>query len=329
MKKKFQYTGNTGIAYSKGFDEKLLAKYVVNIGNMCDFGCAFCYVPAMTLKQKSIQDVLKAGHELGEFSSYRERANVLEMVRKDLKKIDKDDQSMVFFCTTCDPCSTIENVETTAAAMGIILEGSNLQIRVLSKSVLIKELAKGMASWKDRVVYSLSTGTSYPLVSSAIEDHASPIADRVEALHWLQDNGFRTYGMICPVLPSEANRADILLDQVRPGRCEHVWVEAINVRGKSFVNTYVKLQNAGAINHAEELSRIIGNKQNWIEYSQKLFMAFQAEMRNRNQLQKLRFLQYVTAKDKDFFQSQEGAVCILPASKSAEKNLPGRKQKNQ
>jgi DNA repair photolyase len=315
MKKKFSYQGKTGIAYTKGFEEKLLAKYAVNIGNMCDFGCTFCYVPAMTIKQNSIQNVLKDGHSLGEFSSYRDRENVLETVRNDLKKFTHDDTSEVFFCTTCDPCSTIENVETTAAAMQIILEGSNLTIRVLSKSTLIKELATKTEAFKNRVVYSLSTGTSYPLISAIIEDFASPITERVEALHWLQDHGFRTYGMICPVLPSEVDRVKVLLDQIRPDRCEHIWIEALNIRGKSLTNTYEKLQDGGAINHADELLRVMGNKQNWIEYSEKLFLSFQIELKNRGQLSKLRFLQYVSKNDRDFFEAQEGAVCILPSVK--------------
>jgi DNA repair photolyase len=315
MKKKFSYQGKTGIAYTKGFEEKLLAKYAVNIGNMCDFGCTFCYVPSAMRRLQYIQNILKNGNNLGEFSSYRDRENVLETVRNDLKKINQDDTSEVFFCTTCDPCSTLENVETTAAAMRIILEGSNLTIRVLSKSILIKELATRTEAYKNRVVYSLSTGTSYPLISAIIEDLASPIIERVEALHWLQDHGFRTYGMICPVLPSEVDRVKVLLDQIRPDRCEHIWVEALNIRGNSLANTYEKLQGGGANNHADELLRVMGHKQNWIEYSEKLFLAFQIELKNRGQLDKLRFLQYVSKNDRDFFESQEGAVCILPSAK--------------
>ncbi len=50
MKKSyFRYSANTGIAPSKAFEKKLLAKYSVNIGNVCQFGCAYCYVPDLPL----------------------------------------------------------------------------------------------------------------------------------------------------------------------------------------------------------------------------------------------------------------------------------------
>jgi len=58
MKKySYRYEGKTGIAESKGFKKKLLADLSCNIGNVCEYGCAFCYVPAVTTKQKYVQDV--------------------------------------------------------------------------------------------------------------------------------------------------------------------------------------------------------------------------------------------------------------------------------
>lgn len=319
MKKKFSYQGDTGIAPSPEFEKKLLAKYAVNIGNMCDFGCTFCYVPVVTTKHKPIQDILKGGNSLGEFSSYRDPKNVLATVRRDLKskKLKKNDNSEVFFCTTCDPCSTLEHTETSIEAIRAIFLGSKLQVRILSKSSLIKHVAEELVDYKDRIVFSLSTGTSLPEISASIEHFASPIEERVETLHWFQDNGFRTYGMICPVLPSEVENTSQLLRQVRPQFCEHVWVEALNVRRKSFVNTHNTLMASGLNEHAAELQRVMGagNKKHWVEYSKKLFLSFQQQLKDMGQLQKLRFLQYVTKYDRAFFESQEGAVCLLKSVK--------------
>jgi hypothetical protein len=45
MKKySFRYEGKTGIAESKGFKKKLLGELSCNIGNVCKFRCAFCYL---------------------------------------------------------------------------------------------------------------------------------------------------------------------------------------------------------------------------------------------------------------------------------------------
>jgi DNA repair photolyase len=309
-KKKFFYSSKTGIARTEGFRHKMLADYSVNIGNICEFGCSFCYVPAVTSKQKTVSSILDTGYLIGEFSSYRYRENVLEQVRTDLKKIGHEEQGTVFFCTTCDPCATMDHAETSIEAIRLIMENSNLQVRVLSKCTLIVHIAESLSNYRERVMYSLSTGTSIPEISKAIEANASPIENRVEALHILQDQNYRTYGMICPVLPSETSRAHTLLDQVRPERCEGVWVEAINVRGKSLVNTYDKLVEAGLKDHAVELQRVMSSKAQWIEYSKLLFMSFQSDMINRGLIDKLHFLQYVSDGDKDFFQGQKGAVCL-------------------
>jgi DNA repair photolyase len=312
-KKHFYYSGKTGIGYTKGFEKKKLAKYSVNIGNICEFGCSFCYVPSVTRKQKTVRSIIDQGYEVGEFSSYRYKDNVLRTVAKDLRKFEPDDDSMVIFCTTCDPCANSEHADTSVEAIKLVMEKSNLQVRVLSKSILIKIMAQKLSMHKDRVTYSLSTGTANDKISAAIEAHASPIGKRIEALHWLQGHNFRTYGMICPVLPSEVENVETLIDNVRPEKCEHVWVEAINVRGKSLARTYEKLVDAGLNDHAEKLKKVMGNNDSWVKYSKALFTRIQAEMKKRGELEKLRFLQYISRlpeEEKRFFENAEGAVCL-------------------
>lgn len=309
-KNKFYYSGKTGIARTEAFEKKGLAEYSINIGNICEFGCTFCYVPSVTSKQKVVRDIIDQGYKLNEFCSYRYKTNVLSCVNSDIKKIRFDDNRTVFLCTTCDPCATMDHADTSIKIIKLIVDQSNLQVRVLSKSILLKEIAKELSPYRDRVVYSLSTGTTLETISRAIEESASNILARIQTLHWLQDNNYRTYGMICPVIPSEVNNAKQLLDQIRPELCEDVWVEAVNVRGKSLVNTYNKLTATGLEEHAEELKRVMGNRSNWIEYSKKLFFGFQGEMRLRGLLNKLHFLQYVSKYDRAFFEGQPGAVCL-------------------
>jgi len=306
----FNYLGNTGIGRTKAFEEKHLAEYSVNIGNICAFGCTYCYTPSVTSKQKIIRDIITQGYNIDEISCYRHMDNVLECVAWDLKKIHPDDHRTVFFCTTCDPCATKEHADTTIKAIRLIMERSKLQVRLLSKSVNIIHIAQDLAVYRDRITYSLSTGTASPDISRAIEERASNITERIQALHWLQDNGFRTYGMICPVLPSEGDNVIQLLDQVRPELCENVWVEAVNVRGKSLVQTYKKLIDADLMDHAEELKRVMNNKAAWIEYSKRLFLGFQSEMRDRGLLDRMYFLQYVSKGDINFFEGNPGAVCL-------------------
>ena len=88
--------GHNGVV-GKGFEHKLLAEYSVNIGNICEFDCTYCYVPSVTMKQKSVKNIMDQGFQIGKFSSSREMDNVLSTVAKDLKRIKPDDIRTVFF----------------------------------------------------------------------------------------------------------------------------------------------------------------------------------------------------------------------------------------
>lgn len=309
----FHYEGKTGIAVTKGFEKKGLAELACNIGNICEFGCTFCYVPAVTTKQKYVQEVLRIGHSVDDFSLYRTKANVLDCVERDLKRVSPADQRTVFFCTTCDPCATEEHMDITAEAIALIMAKSQLRVRVLSKGTLILDLARWLAHHRDRIIFGLSTGTSRPEISRAVEGNASPIGDRIAALRELQDAGFRTFGMICPVLPTDLVRVPALVEQVRPEKCELVWAEAVNVRGKSLAKTRQALEEAGLHEDAQLLAEVMGDRAAWQSYCMDLFLGLQKEMDSRGQLNKLCFLQYTVGQGMafdSFFNSAEGAVCL-------------------
>lgn len=309
-KKQFSYKGKTGFAETEGFKKKGLADYACNIGNICIFSCSYCYVPDMPFKHSSVKELIEAGHDTRQISNYRDHDNLLDTVTKDLKKISPDDTSTVFFCTTCDPCATSDHTKITTALARLILSQSNLQVRILSKSSKIIEVATGLSDFKGRVVYGLSTGTCLDEISKSVETNASPIKERVAALHWLQDNGYRVFGMICPVLPSEKGRVKELINQIRPELCEDIWVEAINDKGSSLTNTLAALNNSGLEWHAYALKSIMDDKNHWRRYAQELYTAFEREFERRGMLKKYHFLQYVTKADNTFFSVSRYAICL-------------------
>jgi DNA repair photolyase len=310
MKIEHRYKSKTGIAPTEGFKKKRLAAYSVNVGNVCEFGCAYCYVPDMPFQHQSVKNLRQQGYEIGEFSNYRTFDDLMSTVSRDAKKFEPGDASTVIFCTTCDPCATHEHVDMTTAAAKVILENTDLTIRILSKSTNIQHVAQSLSAYRDRVAYGLSTGTCCPEVSRAIETSASPILERVKALHCLQDNGYRTFGMICPVLPSEKGMVVKLLDQVRPELCEEIWVEAINDKGNSLTGTHDAFCLAGLDWHAYAIRKVMESKVAWRNYSAELFLAFLKELKKRKLSKKLHFLQYVTKEDMDFFANHPEAICL-------------------
>lgn len=309
----FIYEGKTGIGESKEFQKKQLADFTCNIGNICLFGCTYCYVPSVTIKQQSVQNTLNKGYEWDEISLYRTKENLLKCVESDLRKIKRGDKRTVIFCTTCDPCATEEHADITSSAIRLIMESSDLQVRVLSKSTLILEIAKQLDLWRERIIYGLSTGTVRPEISACIEGNASPVKERFEILQLMQNASIRTFGMLCPILSSEMPYLDKLIDAIEVKECEHVWAEPLNVRGKSLVKTRDQFMNFGLEEDAQSLEQVIGNKVKWREYCKELFLNLRDKLEERGALGKLRFLQYVTNEPEEFvnfFESQEGAICL-------------------
>ena len=311
-KARLTYEGRTGIAETKGFQKKQLADFACNIGNVCEFGCTFCYVPSVTTKQKYVQDALSR-YNIDEISLYRTKENLLKCVERDLKKFTPGDTRTVFFCTTCDPCATEEHADITTSTLKMIMESSDLKARVLSKSKLLKEIGDNLRDYKDRICYGLSTGTIRPEVGKCIEENATPLLERIDVLKWLQNEGFRTFGMLCPILPSEIGYLDKLIDAVNPSVCEGVWAEPINVRGKSLVKTCQKLKDHVLNEDADALQAIMGDKESWRKYCKELFLELKENMKQRNVSEKLKFLQYEEKNAPDFnqfFESQPEAVCL-------------------
>ncbi len=136
------------------------------------------------------------------------------------------------------------------------------------------------------------------------------MSKRIESLHWLQDNGYRTFGMICPSLP-QADYLEFARDMaeaLRPEKLEHIWAEVINVRGDSFRNTFKALETGGFQKEAYMLSAVSNVKEAWEEYARDTFEAH-ARMYRPGQL---RFLQYVTKETRPWWEErrEKGAVLL-------------------
>jgi hypothetical protein len=67
-----------------------------------------------------------------------------------------------------------------------------------AKSNLLTLIAKALQEYKNRIIYGFSTGTPDDQLAAAFEQGTAKVSKRIAALHQLQDEGYRTYGMICP-----------------------------------------------------------------------------------------------------------------------------------
>jgi len=309
------YRCNTGTVISdpsREFGKKLLCDSLVfSMGDACAFSCTYCYVKAVAWRfTKHVIDAHNDASLVNEGCPRKRdfhevvirRANALEVLKAKLLKADgtrryanPKDRRVIFSSTLVDVAANMELLQETALACNLILEHTGWQIRLLSKSSLLAKIVEIIPErYHRRLIFGFSTGTLDERTCRAIEPGTAKIGSRIKALHSLQDDGFRTFGMICPSLPQEDYDAFSreVCDAIRVDRCEHVWAEPINVRKQAMSRTLDGLRAEGLHREAGLLEAVHGpgTKAAWEDYARRTFLAHSANI----PAAKLRFLQYLT-----------------------------------
>ena len=238
----------------------------------------------------------QTGQELGFQDVVIRRRNGLDFLKSQLLNADgsriysdPDDTRVVYTSTLVDVAANTELLKETAAAYLLILTHTAWQIRLLSKSSLFAKLIEKEMIPKEyhhRLILGFSIGTLNNKVATAIEIGTGVVSKRIKALHWLQDHGIRTFGMIRPSLSQEDYEAFSreICAAIRVEKCEHVWAEVINVRGKSLTKTTAALREAKLETEATRLESIsgAGNKEAWEEYARQTFLAHTITSRRKS-----------------------------------------------
>lgn len=307
-----------------GFVHKLLCDGpTFSMGFSCTYLCSFCYVPSMMAKAPHMQGI---GHDHADVVV--RRADALATLRRQLTLAkgkprfpDPNDRRVVFSSPLVDVAGNMELVRETIEACRLILTLTHWHIRLLSKSNLLPKIAEALPEYRDRIIYGVSTGTLDNKLAAAFEGGTPLVSKRIESLRWLQDNDFRTYGMICPSLPlgddqSYAKFARDCADAIRSDKCEHVWAEVINVRGESMTRTVTALRAGGFDREADLLTHVSTDTAAWEAYNRATFLGHAAAYENTPG--KLRFLTYVNKHTSDWWTPQvpRGAVLLGKAAMS-------------
>lgn len=321
------------INLKSGFAKKLLCDGLTfSTGDACAYRCAFCYVPSMFTKLPRVQ-ALKDEHGLRHDDMVIRRGRALEILRSELMhpsgkpKYTLYDRRVIYSSPSVDVAANMDLVRETVEACKLILEHTRWTIRLLSKSNLLHKVAEllhnegrghGPTSGEDvkaRMIFGVSTGTLDDGVAAAFEQDTPKVSARLKSLHWLQDHGFRTFGMICPSLPSPDEVAyrrfsEEAMAAIRIEKCEHVWAEVINVRGDSMTNTVAALRAAGHKLLADRLLDVSSWSNHWELYNRHTFIAHRDALVKHPG--KLRYLTYVTKLSAPWWaaHADEGAVIL-------------------
>lgn len=313
----FEVPAKTIINFKSHFDKKLLCDGMTfSLGSACVYSCSFCYVESMMKKQQEWNE--KNGVTGDHFSHVVRRANAIEIARKQILSKSQEFRNrkqVIYASPLVDVAANLELVQETVEMCKLILSETNWDIRLLSKSNLLPKIAQGLEEWdihnrgKSRVIYGVSTGTLDDKLAAAFEKGTPKVSKRIESIHWLQDNGYRTFGMICPSLPQDdyPKFAKDMAETLRVEKMEHCWAEIINVRGESFTRTMDQLQTAGYMKAADQLRIVSEDKNDWEKYARETFLAHTEFIQSN----KLKFLQYVTKDTQPWWSEKQAIGAVL------------------
>ncbi|MCE0483462.1 MAG: hypothetical protein LV479_04400 [Methylacidiphilales bacterium] len=132
-----------------------------NLGDACAYCCPYCYVEAAA--HGRFAEFLKQ-HDLNFQEVVIRRQNAVEILRRQLAKLSakqRDFPHVVYSSTTVDVAGNVELAKETAAACTLILEMTNWEIRLLSKSNMLPYLVSLIPkkdNYHKRLILGVSTG---------------------------------------------------------------------------------------------------------------------------------------------------------------------------
>ena len=323
----YDVSAKSVINFHSGFGHKLLCDDLTfSLGSACAYKCRYCYVGPMMAKSPHLKEVHESDPAAKHEDIVIRREGALATLRRQLTDRHGDpkfgdDTRVIYASPLVDVAANSELADETIEACRIILELTRWHIRLLSKSNLLSRIAKALDT-KDarkRLIFGVSTGTLDDNLARSFECGTALVSKRIASLHALQDQGWRTFGMICPSLPQHdyTKFANEMAAAIRFEKCEHIWAEVLNARGESMRRTCQSLRGGGYEWEAAELERVAQDKVAWEQYARDTFEAHAKVYGGATvsvaavPSSKLRFLQYVTKETRDWWTARQDAGAIL------------------
>jgi DNA repair photolyase len=284
-----------GIRRTPEFEKKGLAQFSVNVGCKCGHDCLYCSTGAVC----RMLNVFKECRENPFGSGYAIiDPDIPDRVATDARRIKK--RGLIQICTLVDAWAPeAQQYQLGRRCLEAILSEPGWTVRILTKNAAVMKDFDLIEKHKDRVLVGLSL--TAPLenepLASILEPNASSISDRMAALKEAHRLGFRTYGMLCPLLPGIADQPEYLNALVQFAvtcGAEELFVEPVNARGPGLKYCQDALEKAGYPSEAEAIEQI-RNRKNWSRYVVNLIQNIQTTVRKYSSIDKLRFLLYPSA----------------------------------
>lgn len=199
--------------------------YALNPYVGCQHGCAYCY--AVFMKRFT-------GHreEWGKFVDVR--VNAPQVLAKQLEHAKPGTVSLGTVTDAYQPWE--HQYELSRQCLQALVAYPAFSVTVLTKSALVLRDLGVLREMKD-VEVAFTITTLDESVRRVLEPHASPIAQRIEALARLHEAGISTWAFFGPVLPvfSDSEEAiDAFFAALAQTGVSHILVDTLNLTSASW-----------------------------------------------------------------------------------------------
>ena len=308
------YPLKTGINRTLEFEKKGLCSYSCNPAVKCGHDCLYCSTGAMMRMHPAFkacgENPFGHGYSICDPSTP-------ERIAKDAQKIRKP--GLVQLSTICDAWSPeAQNHELGRRCLQALLAEPEWFVRILTKNSAVRSDFDIIEKHKDRVLLGISI-TATPEradVTGVLEPNASSITQRMSVMIKAAQSGFRTYAMLCPLMPGisdDQKSIDRLVEFATHINAEEIFAEPINPRGPALKDCQEALELWGYEKEAKAFEKIRIRK-NWSRYVVNLVKNVQKSVQKYSDISKLRFLLYpsgLTSEDKAQIRKDDAGVIWL------------------
>ncbi len=242
------------------FKHKSLSCWSYNVAIGCAHACRFCYVPEVSTNRMASKlatvGVKDTDAEWGDYvfprqwdkkAFVRSMQDAMGIYPKDL---NADGNRAVMLCTTTDPYQTLDKKELNEQmkflvreALEFILEHSDLNVRILTRSPLAKRDFDLMKCFGKRLLFGMSLPTLNNKLARIYEPNAPAPSQRLATLVDAKAAGLNVYVAVAPTYP-ECDAADMerTLRAVKELDPVTVFMEPINIRAENIarIETHAK-----------------------------------------------------------------------------------------
>ncbi|MBP8261599.1 MAG: radical SAM protein [Verrucomicrobia bacterium] len=233
------------------FVHKSLSEWALNFVIGCGHGCRYCYVPSSSLNKQAAKLALLGvddpDAQFGDYVFLRpwDEAAFLASLRsaenRPADKLKPDGNRAVMLCTTTDAYQAVRDPELQAhlrmmvrRSLELIRDHSTINVRILTRSPLVREDFDLLSSLGPRVMLGMSIPTLRNDLARVYEPAAPAPTQRLRVLQEAAKLGIPTFVAIAPVFP-ECDEADIrqTLQAVADAGVWTVFAEPVNIRAEN------------------------------------------------------------------------------------------------